>query len=81
MQFLQHYLLRHSLHLYEHVLQRNLSQVVLEIVLLRSAIVRPDYVDLRLVAQLLHRLTVTAVEFAQIIERQLRRGPSSIRTQ
>ena len=69
-------LLPHALHLYEHVVQHDLRLVPLEVVLLRTALVGAQDVDLRVFPQPLHRVAVLRVEVAQVVEGELAGGPA-----
>lgn len=62
MHLLEDDLLGHALDLDEDVIECDLGLVVLEVVLLGAAVIRPQDVDLRVLAQALHRVTVLRVE-------------------
>jgi hypothetical protein len=68
MQFLEDDLLGDAFDLDEDVIEGDLSEVVLEVVLLRPAVVRPQDVNLGVLTQSLHRVPVLRVEIAEVLE-------------
>ena len=70
-------LLGEALHLDEDVIERDLRLIVLEVVLLGPAVVRPQDVDLRVLPQTLHRVAVLRVDIGKVLKGELGRGSAA----
>ena len=64
-------LLGEALHLDEDVIERDLRLIVLEVMLLGTAVVRPQDVDLRVLPQTLHRVAVLRVKIGKVLKGEL----------
>ena len=70
-------LLGEALHLDEDVIERDFRLIVLEVVLLGPAVVRPQDVDLRVLPQTLHRVAVLRVDIGKVLKGELGGGSAA----